>query len=97
MTSVRVLSESGVTRDELRDALRCAGIDTRAVFPAISRYPMWTRRQLPGPVADRIGQGEINLPSGVCLRREDVRRIARTIRATLAGHATLASNDSRAA
>jgi dTDP-4-amino-4,6-dideoxygalactose transaminase len=91
MTSVRVLADAGVTRDELRDALRCAGIDTRPVFPAISRYPMWTRRQLPGPVADRIGRQEINLPSGVCLRREDVRHVARAIRATLA------SNESRAA
>jgi perosamine synthetase len=91
MTSVRVLAEAGVTRDELRDALRRAGIDTRPVFPAISRYPVWTRRQLPGPVADRIGRQGINLPSGVCLRREDVRRVARAIRATLA------SNESRAA
>jgi perosamine synthetase len=83
MTSVRVLPESGLTRDELRKALANAGIDSRPVFPAISRYPMWERRQLPGRVADRIGHEGVNLPSGVCLRREDVERVCKTIRETM--------------
>jgi perosamine synthetase len=83
MTSIRVLPESGLTRDEMRAALRDADIDSRPVFPAISRYPMWERRQLPGRVADQIGSQGINLPSGVCLRREDVERVCATIRETV--------------
>ena len=83
MTSARVLPEAGVTRDELRAGLRAVGVDTRPVFPAISRYPMWTPRQLPGPVADRIGRQGVNLPSGVCLRREDVARVCTAIVETL--------------
>jgi perosamine synthetase len=85
MTSVRVAPEAPLSRDALREALRAAGIDTRPVFPAISRYPMWERRQLPGPVADRVGAEGINLPSGVCLRRDQVARVGGAIRAALRG------------
>ena len=84
MTSVRVGPQAGLDRDALRAALRARGIDTRPVFPAISRYPMWERRQLPGRVADRIGAEGINLPSGVRLRRDQVARVGAAIREALA-------------
>jgi perosamine synthetase len=83
MTSVIVDPESGLDRDGLRAALRAAGIDTRPVFPAISRYPMWSPRQPAGPVADHIGSSAINLPSGVCLRRDEVARVCSEIRRAL--------------
>jgi perosamine synthetase len=83
MTSVRVRPESGLTRDEVRAALRERDIDTRPVFPAISRYPMWERRQLPGRVAHALGSEAINLPSGVCLRRDEVARVCEAIRAAV--------------
>jgi perosamine synthetase len=67
----------------MRAALREAGVDTRPVFPAISRYPMWERRQEPGPVAHRIGSQGINLPSGVKLRRHEVARVGEAIRQTM--------------
>ena len=84
MTSVIVEPEAAVTRDGLRAALRTAEIDSRPVFPAISRYPMWSVCQEPGPVADRIGRLGVNLPSGVCLRRDEVARVAAEIRRALA-------------
>jgi perosamine synthetase len=80
MTSVVIEREAGVSRDEVRAALRAAAIDTRPVFPAISRYPMWETRQEPGPVADRIGRTAMNLPSGVRLRRADVARVCAKLR-----------------
>ena len=91
MTSVLVEPEAGLSRDQLRAALRAADIDTRPVFPAISRYPMWPRRQPAGPVADRIGRTGVNLPSGVCLRRDEVTRVGESVRRALdaapsAGH-----------
>jgi perosamine synthetase len=64
----------------MRAALRERGIDTRPVFPAISRYPMWSQRQIPGPVADAIGAQGINLPSGVRLTRAQVARVGAAIR-----------------
>jgi perosamine synthetase len=84
MTSIRVDPEWGIDRDGMRAALRDAGVDTRPVFPAISRYPMWTPRQEPGPVAHRIGSEGINLPSGVKLGRHEIARVGDAIRATLA-------------
>lgn len=83
MTSLIVEPEAGVDRDGLRRALLEAGVDTRPVFPAISRYPMWSPRQPAGPVADRIGRLGINLPSGVCLRRDEVARVCSEIRRAL--------------
>lgn len=83
MSSIRVKPESGLQRSELRSALAEAGIDTRPVFPAISQYPMWKRRQQPGPVAHAIGNDGINLPSGVRLRRHDVARVGAAIRAAV--------------
>lgn len=80
MTSIRVRPDSGTTRDAVRAVLRKRGIDTRPVFPAISRYPMWSERQTPGPVADAIGSQGINLPSGVCLTRAQVARVGEAIR-----------------
>lgn len=83
MTSIRVDPEFGLTRTEMRSALRDAGVDSRPVFPAISRYPMWSQRQEPGRVADAIGSSGINLPSGVRLRRHEVARVGEAIRAAL--------------
>ena len=54
------------------------------MFPAISRYPMWGSRQLPGRVADTIGREGINLPSGVRLTRAQVARVAAAVRAAVA-------------
>ncbi len=83
MTSVVVEPEAGVTREDVRAALRGEDIDSRPVFPAISRYPMWARRQAPGAVADRIGSRAINLPSGVLLRRDEVARVGAALRAAV--------------
>ena len=83
MTSVRIGAASGTDRDAVRAALRATGIDTRPVFPAISGYPMWQRRQAPGPVAAAIGREGINLPSGVRLTRAQVARVGAAIRAAV--------------
>ncbi len=58
-------------------------IDSRDVFPAISQYPIWPVKQAPQPRGTRIGTRAINLPSGVCLKREQVQYICEQIRALL--------------
>ena len=54
------------------------------VFPAISQYPIWPVRQTPQPRGTRIGARAVNLPSGVCLKREQVQYVCDTIRGILA-------------
>jgi len=80
MTSILLDENAGISRDALRSDLRQRGIDTRSVFPAISQYPFWPRRQPPQPTAFRVGNQAINLPSGVCLRREQVAYVCTAIR-----------------
>lgn len=80
MTSILVDERSGITRDEMRARLKQFNIDTRPVFPAISQYPIWPKPQEPQPVAKRIGDQGINLPSGVRLTRTEVEYICNCIR-----------------
>jgi perosamine synthetase len=70
-------------RDEFIAALRARNVDTRPVFPAISQYPHWPTRFMPGPTAKDVGDRGVNLPSGVCLRRDEVAYVGRTIREVL--------------
>lgn len=85
MTSIRLDESARVSRDELMQRLKERNIDSRPVFPAISQYPIWPRCQPPQPTALRIGNQGINLPSGVCLARDEVRYISQTIRDILGG------------
>jgi perosamine synthetase len=83
MNSVLVEDGAPLSREEFRAALKARNIDTRPVFPAISQYPIWKRPQAPCPNALRIGERGVNLPSGVCLKREQVAYVARCIREVL--------------
>lgn len=83
MSSLTIEDGAPMSREEFRSALRARNIDTRPVFPAISQYPIWKRPQPPCPNARRIGERGVNLPSGVCLRREQVAYVGRCIREAL--------------
>ncbi len=80
MSSLQVLPESKLTRDQLRDELKKRNIDTRPVFPAISQYPIWKKPQATQSVSKEIGDTAINLPSGVCLKEDQIDYICRAIR-----------------
>jgi len=80
MSSILVHESSPISRDDLMKELKARRIDTRAVFPAISQYPIWPAPQAPQPNALRIGLRAINLPSGVCLSREEVTYVCTQIR-----------------
>jgi perosamine synthetase len=83
MTSIYLEDSCPLGRDALRAALKDRNIDTRDVFPAISQYPIWPLKQAPQPRGTRIGARAINLPSGVCLKREQVQYICDQIRRIL--------------
>ena len=84
MSSLLISEEAKLTRDQLREELRKRNVDTRSVFPAISQYPIWPKRQATPPTAQMIGNQAMNLPSGVCLKREQVDYICRCIHELLA-------------
>lgn len=87
MSSLRLDEAAPVTRDGLRAALKQRNVDTRSVFPAISQYPIWPLKQSPAPVARRVGDQAINLPSGVCLSRDEVDYVCQCLREILTGKA----------
>ena len=84
MSSIFLDESSPIQRDELIKALKEHNVDSRPVFPAISQYPIWPLKQEPKPTAFRIGKQAINLPSGVCLKREEVDYVCTTIKKLLA-------------
>lgn len=65
-------------RDDLREHLAGAGIETRPVFYPVHKLPMYSS---PGkfPRAEVIGSRGINLPSGPSLKREQVTQIGEEI------------------
>lgn len=83
MSSLLLDEKAGIERDALIARLRERNVDTRPVFPAISQYPIWPRKQAPQPVAKRIGAQAINLPSGVCLKKNQIDYVCRNIREIL--------------
>lgn len=84
MSTILLDEDAGITREELRTALKERNIDTRPVFPAISQYPIWSRPQQPQPNALRISNQAINLPSGHRLKREQIKYICQSIKEVLA-------------
>jgi perosamine synthetase len=87
MSSLLLHETAPLSRDELMKELKARKVDTRAVFPAISQYPIWPVPQSPQPQALRIGLRAINLPSGVCLSREEVAYVCDQIRELVARQA----------
>jgi perosamine synthetase len=79
MTSLFLDEACPIDRNDLMRSLKSRNVDTRPVFPAISQYPIWPRQQTPQPTAMRVGQQAINLPSGVCLTKDDVMYVAKQI------------------
>ena len=78
MSSIYLDGEFPVSRDELIKKLREDMIDSRPVFPTISRYPMW-RSDCYNPIAEHIGDNAINLPSGHNLKEDQVDYICKCI------------------
>jgi perosamine synthetase len=80
MVSILVDEPFPLSRDALVPALREHGIDSRPFFHPLDTLPPY-RSANPCPVALRLGQRGLNLPSSPRLRDEDILRICRTIRA----------------
>lgn len=82
MSSI-LLEGSPISRDQLIQQLKEHNVDSRPVFPAISQYPIWERELMQQPMAKMIGENAINLPSGVCLTKQQVLYVCKTIKKIL--------------
>ncbi len=80
MSSIQVMPNSRLQRDPLREEMKKRNIDTRPVFPAISQYPIWSKKQATQAVSKEIGDSAINLPSGVCLKEDQIDCVCKVIR-----------------
>ena len=84
MYAVVVQAEFGRTRDQLASDLRADGIDTRTFFCPMDLQPCL--REVPGfngepcPVADRLWETGLYLPSSTNLTDDDLRHIAGSVR-----------------
>lgn len=83
MYSVLVTENSKLTRDELAKRLKEQGIDSRPFFYPIHKMPPYDKGERL-PVAERLSQQGINLPSSVKLSRTDVERVAEAIKSSVA-------------
>jgi len=73
-----ILVRNAVDRDELRNHLARAGIETRPVFYPAHKLPMYESPVI-YPRAEDIGGRGINLPSGSGLKREQIAQIGEEI------------------
>ncbi|MFH1912653.1 MAG: DegT/DnrJ/EryC1/StrS family aminotransferase [Pseudomonadota bacterium] len=70
-----------VDRDGLREQLRERRIDTRPIFPVMSQFPMF--ETVDNPVARRVAETGINLPTAAYLDQEDVADICNAVKEIL--------------
>ena len=78
MSSVYLKNDFGVSRDDLMKLMKKDGIDSRPVFPTISKYPMWYS-DCHNPNAIKVSENSINLPSGHNLEEEQIDYICKSI------------------
>jgi perosamine synthetase len=84
MYAVVVNPEFGITRDELAKRLKAGGVDTRTFFCSMSDQPCLQQitgfRRTPTPVADRIWESGLYLPSTHTLSDADIQSVVNTIK-----------------
>ena len=81
MTSIVLQRGVLINRDRFMFLLKGKGIDTRPFFPPMSSFRMFQEEYT--PVATRIGDNGINLPSGHDITRSEVEYVARSIKEIL--------------
>ena len=85
MYAITVRPEFGITRDQLAQTLAAQGIESRTFFCPMNRQPFLKRqagfREIPCPVADRIWESGLYLPSANRLDEPAIAHIADAVRA----------------
>jgi len=79
MTSILLNDDCKVSRDEMIKQLdEKYNIDTRPVFPKVSKFPMY--KEIENPVSEYVSKRGINLPSAVGLEERDIERVCTAIK-----------------
>ena len=79
MYSILIEKRYGLTRDRLMERLRKKNIETRPFFYPLHLLPSYkTGKRL--KIAESLSKKGINLPSGMRLKREDIKYIADKIK-----------------
>jgi len=84
MVGMMISREVGVGRDDLSRGLLEADVETRPFFVPMHRQPFFTGNG-DYPVADRLGEGGLLLPSGSNLHDSDIERVCGLLREALGG------------
>lgn len=84
MYSILIEKTAGISRNKLMIVLKENGIDSRPFFVPMHKLPMYAHRSS-YPVATRLSNTGINLPSSTKITRADIQYIASVIKANLAG------------
>ncbi|KMY69275.1 aminotransferase DegT [Desulfocarbo indianensis] len=79
MYSVLVNRDFPLSRDQLRQELLAAGIDTRPFFHPLHTLPPYAKGQRL-PVCEDLAQRGLNLPSGPAISPEEIARVCQVIR-----------------
>lgn len=80
MYSILIERDFGMSRDRLRQMLAENGIETRTFFIPIHLQPIYYKKnQNRFPVAEELCRKGLYLPSGLTLKRKDIRYIVDTI------------------
>ena len=74
MYSLLIENGFGLNKDKLTDRLSKAGIETRPLFYPVHLMPPYNS-DTKFPVAEELSRKGLNLPSGVTLKRSDIRHI----------------------
>jgi perosamine synthetase len=84
MYAVRVTPDFGCSRDELMRRLQEKGIATRTFFIPMHQQPVFQKMGLfkneRYPVADRLSEEGLYLPSGLTITKEQIERVAEELR-----------------
>ncbi len=81
MTSIVLNPKSKIKRDSLIEYLLKNKIDSRPVFPELSSFHYWDKKNVNTLKNSKyLSSNAINLPSGVCLKESDIKRVCQVIR-----------------
>lgn len=78
MSSIVLIKDFRITRDELRIKLKKDRVDTRPFFFPASMFPMYTEAKT--PISHKVGLNGINLPSGHNLSEDQIDFICRKLK-----------------
>jgi len=83
MYAILVEESFGMTRDQLAEALKARGIDTRTFFLPCHSQPAIAKRfptQVAFPVTERIAKQGLYLPSGLAITEEQIETVCAALR-----------------